>query len=130
MAHWRMRQTDHRPFEKPRAGFSVIEVLFALVLVSIGLLGMAGSSALAVRSVAFAAREHHATRIAGARLARLIAAGCSAAQSGAVRDDATGVEERWTVDPPRNGAATVQVHAEWPEGVRRRALTLHGGLLC
>jgi Tfp pilus assembly protein PilV len=125
-----MRQSNHLRSEKPRAGLSLVEVLFALVLVSVGLLGMAGSSALALRSAASAAREHRAARIAGARLARLTAAGCVAAQSGAERDDATGVTEQWTVDPRQGASATVQVHAEWMDGGRARSLTLQGGLLC
>jgi Tfp pilus assembly protein PilV len=126
-----MRHPDRSRLEKTRAGLSVIEVLFALVLVSVGLLGIAGTSALAIRSAAFAAREHRAARVAAARVARLTAAGCSVVQqSGEARDDATGVSEHWTVDPPRNGGAIMHVRVEWTDGGRLRTLALEGGLLC
>jgi Tfp pilus assembly protein PilV len=105
-------------------------VLLALVLVSIGLLGMAGTSALAVRSAGSAAREHRAVRVAALRLARLAAASCAGAQSGSTLEDATGVKERWVVDPARNGAATAEVRVEWREGAGTRSLVLGSALLC
>jgi Tfp pilus assembly protein PilV len=126
-----MRNPHRYRLGRPRAGLSVIEVLFALVLVSVGLLGLAGTSALTLRSAGFAAREHQAIRVAAVRMSRLTAAGCpSTQQSGAAADDATRVTEQWTVDAPRNGGATVHVQVAWKEGAGMRTLTLEGGLLC
>jgi Tfp pilus assembly protein PilV len=51
----------HRPgARRPRAGLSVIEVLVALTLVTIGLLGFAATSALALRSTTAAAHQREA----------------------------------------------------------------------
>jgi Tfp pilus assembly protein PilV len=122
-----------RPLIRPgarRTGLSVVEVLLALVLVSVGLLGVAGSSALVLRSSGAAAREHRATRAAGLRLARLTAAGCTGEQSGAAAEEGTGLAERWTVGAARNGAASVEVRVEWPEGADRRSLALWSAMLC
>jgi Tfp pilus assembly protein PilV len=105
-------------------------VLLALVLVSVGLMGVAASSALALRSAGSAARERRATRVAALRLARLAAAGCIGAQSGAALEDATGLKERWTVGAARNGAAALEVRIEWTEGAGTRALALESAMLC
>jgi Tfp pilus assembly protein PilV len=108
----------------------VIEVLLALVVVSVGLLGVAGSSALALRAAGTATREHRASRAAALRLARLAAGGCIGEQSGSTLEDATGFSERWLVGAARNGAARVEVRVEWMEGAGRRTLALGSAMLC
>jgi hypothetical protein len=108
----------------------VIEVLLALVLVSVGLMGVAGSSALALRAAGSAAREHRATRVAALRLARLVAAGCGEPGSGVILEDATGLKEQWVVGTARNGAAAVEVRVQWTDGAAKRSLALESAMLC
>jgi Tfp pilus assembly protein PilV len=115
---------------RARRGLSVIEVLLALVLVSVGLLGMAGGSALALRSAGSAARAHRAARIAALRLASLTAAGCGRSASGVTLEDATGVRERWEVGEARNGAASLEVRVAWREAQRTDSLVLRSAMLC
>lgn len=113
-----------------RCGLTVVELLVALMLVSVGLLGIAGSSALALRSARGAAQEERAARRASTRLARLGAAGCERATSGSLNDPGGVPVERWSVGPPRNGTVRLQATVLWTTSRGRRALTIESALLC
>jgi Tfp pilus assembly protein PilV len=115
---------------RSRAGITVVEVLAALVVVSVGLLGMAGTSALALRTSVASARERRALGRVELRLAALASAGCAAAAGGSAPDAGDGVRERWTVEAARRGAAMVEATAEWEENTRSRAMVLRSALLC
>lgn len=113
-----------------RSGLTLVEVLAALVIVSVGVLGMAGASTLSRRAASASARELGALRRLELRLASLSASGCARASSGAHHDPTESVRESWTVDPPSSGVALVDATARWSEGGRPRALTLRSALLC
>ncbi|HET7189586.1 MAG TPA: hypothetical protein VFI52_15650 [Gemmatimonadaceae bacterium] len=113
-----------------RAGLTVVEVLAALVMVSVGLLGVAGTSALALRTASFASRERHALGRLQLRLATLAAAGCGSASSGSVAAAADGVREEWTVGPELRGAALVTASVEWRDGAGSRAMTARSAIVC
>lgn len=112
-----------------RAGFSIVEVLIALVIVAVGLLGIAGASALSVRAANAALREHSATGVALARLAALSAVGCPAAGSGS-SGSAPGPVERWTVSAPAPGVRMLYARVEWFDGAARRAVGLQSAVFC
>lgn len=112
-----------------RPGFTVVEVLVALVVVAAGLLGVAGTSALALRASNAAMREQAAISRARTRLALIEAAGCGGAVSGELQLTA-GLTDRWTVGPLLNGVRLVDVTADWDDIGRRRTVTLRGALLC
>jgi Tfp pilus assembly protein PilV len=122
--------TAHDRASPPRAGLSIVEVLLALVLVSVGILGMAGSSALALRAAGAADQEHRAVRLAALRMARLSAAGCDAARSGIAAEDRASFSERWEVGSVLNGAVTVQLRVAWLQGGVARSLVIESALLC
>lgn len=109
---------------------SIVEVLVALVLLAIGLLGVAGNGAIAVRAAASAARERRAAQRAADRLAVLREQGCAAARSGSLDDPRAALIERWTVGAVAGGAALVDVEVRWPAPAGRRVLFLRGALLC
>lgn len=111
-----------------RRGFTVVEVLVALVLVSVGLLAVAGASALALRAATAASLERLAVRQADRRLARLTAAGCTGA--GAGTESTAGMRERWSVAGSLSGVAAVETSVEWQAGPRRRVLTLRSAVVC
>lgn len=111
------------------SGFTVVEVLVALVIVTVGLLGVAGASATALRASSAALRERAAATRARSRLALLEAAGCLNAASGELHG-ANGLTDRWTVEAIANGVRLAEVRAEWDDTGRRRALVLRGALLC
>lgn len=113
----------------PRTGITIVEVLAALVLVSVGLLGVAGSSALMLRAVTDQAGEHRAVRRAQLRLASLAAGGCQLAADG---DSVLpgGLRESWRVSAVANGARTIDEVVEWTSRGRIRRLALASGMLC
>ena len=108
----------------------MVEVLVALVVVSVGLLGMAGASALSLRAATSAARERRAVRRVDLRLAALSAGGCTHAASGTQYDPGAGVGERWTVGTAVRGVVMVEVTAWWVDAGRPRTLALRSALLC
>lgn len=125
-----MRATPHRSCARIRAGLTVVEVLVALLVVSVGLLAMAGTSTLALRSASFAARERRALGRLQLRLATLAATGCEGASSGTGAESGDGVREQWTVAPPQGGAALVDASVEWRDGTGTRAMTGRSAILC
>lgn len=124
------RPPEARPsLDVARRGFTVVEVLLALIIVAVGLLGVAGTSAIALRASSAASREQSAIARARTRLALLESAGCGSAASGE-RQLAPGLRERWSVAPILNGARLVEVSADWTDVGRRRTLSLRSALLC
>jgi prepilin-type N-terminal cleavage/methylation domain-containing protein len=122
----------HRTHTTPlhRRGVSIVEVLVALVLLAIGLLGIAGNGAIAMRASGGAARERRAAQRAADRLAALRQEGCMLARSGALVDPAAALTERWTVGPLAGGAALVDAEVRWRAPAGERVLLLRGGILC
>ncbi len=113
-----------------RRALTVVEVLVALMLVSVGLLGMAGSSVLALRTAHGAAAEQRAVQRASARLALLAAEGCTRASSGSLNDPAGEVREVWRVGAVHHGVATLEATVVWLSARGRRTLTMESALLC
>jgi Tfp pilus assembly protein PilV len=113
-----------------RVGISIIEVLVALVLLVVGLLGVAGNGAIAMRASSAAARERRAAQRAADRVATLRAGGCSAARGGSLVDSGAALAERWTVGPIRGGAALVDVELRWRAPSGTRVMLLRSGMLC
>ena len=109
---------------------SIVEVLVALVLLAVGLLGVAGNAAIAVRASGGAARERRAVQRAGDRLAALREQGCALARSGTLTDPAAALTEQWTVAGASSGAALVDVQVRWRAPAGQRVLLLRGGILC
>lgn len=85
-----------RPSLRRRA-FTLLEVLVALVLLSVGILGVSTSAALVSRMIGDGARLTLAATVATARLEQLRAIPCASATAGAAVT--RGVEERWSVAP-------------------------------
>jgi Tfp pilus assembly protein PilV len=112
-----------------RPALTIVEVLVALMLVSVGLLGVAGTSALSFRTVVAAERERRAAQRVTMRLARLTAAGCERASSGELQEP--DLTERWTVVSAAGGIALIDAGVEWQgRGAQRRSLVLRSALVC
>jgi prepilin-type N-terminal cleavage/methylation domain-containing protein len=77
-----------------RPGYTLIEVLVAMVVFSAGGLALAAGSAVIGRTMAVNARRENATRLAVTRLEQ-ICSSCESATSGA--DTAAAVHVRWNV---------------------------------
>ena len=114
---------------RAKDAFTVVEVLVALVVVTVGLLGVAGASATALRASNAALREQAAVARARNRLARLHGAGCTVASDG-VDPLSAGLVDRWTVAPAINRVRLVEVRTEWDDVGRRATVLLRSALLC
>ena len=124
------RAAFHHRARRPRLGLTIVEVLVALVILGVGLLGMAGSSALLFRTATSAALEERALRRLELRLAALVASGCGRAISGTREAADDGVLERWTVEAAAHGVALIEASAQWRDGARIRRFMLRSALLC
>jgi prepilin-type N-terminal cleavage/methylation domain-containing protein len=78
-------------------GFTLLEVLVSLVVLSTGILGLAANAAMVSRLVGDGSRLTVAATVATARLEQLRAVPCASVASGTAVT--RGIEERWTVTP-------------------------------
>lgn len=124
------RPAGHRAPGASRDGSTVVELLIALVIVTIGLLALAGAAALVARETGRGHRELALARAARTRLERLTSTPCAALASGSAA--ANGIAERWTVAEGRNGVRRLVVTAEAPAsaGGARIVRRLEGSLPC
>ena len=112
------------------AGFTIAEVLVALVLFAVALLGVAGSSALAVRVTGSALRERRAVQRGADRIAALRAQGCASARSGTATDAALALDESWTASPTAGGVTLIDEQVRWVTVKGPRTLLLRSAILC
>lgn len=108
----------------------MVEVLVALVVLAAGLLALAGSGALAIRSSAAATRERRVVQRGADRIAVLRAGGCAAARNGTAADSAARITERWIVRAVAGGAVMVDEEVRWSTPAGWRTVLLRGAILC
>ena len=82
---------------KTRAGFTLIELMVAVMVFTVGVLAMMGSSALVMTMIGGSQRRTVATTVAEARLERLRAQSCAAHTNGSAVT--RGVNENWEIIP-------------------------------
>lgn len=112
-----------------RHGFTLIEVLVALVVFEFGMLALAATSAVAARSLAEAERRTRARALATARVEQLRPRACLAPESGATIA-AGGLAESWSVvviGPRRDIRDSVTVVL--PRG-RSTSVVVRASVLC
>ncbi len=79
---------------RARAGFTIVEVVVAVMILSVGVLGLAGAAAIVTRMMGSSEMLSDASTVAAARFETLRGRRCpitSGAASG------SGITERWTV---------------------------------
>ena len=80
-----------------RPAFTLLEVIVALVVLGVGILGLSANAALVSRLLGDGSRLTLAAAVATARLEQLRALPCASASSGAATT--RGIEERWVIAP-------------------------------
>ncbi len=80
-----------------RAGFTLVELMVALMVFVVGVLAVAGSSGVVMTMVGGSQRRTIAATVAESRFERLRAVPCAAHANGAATT--RGVRETWTVVP-------------------------------
>lgn len=112
-----------------RSGFSLVEVVIALVVAAVGLLAVAGVDAMAWRRRARADLAAAAALAARVRVERVASLACGVAASGTLIV-AERLAERWTVTPGERGLLLVTAVA-YHDGERGRdSAVVHGSRWC
>lgn len=80
-----------------RGGFTLVEVMVAMLILTIGLLGLATTSAVVIRQMGDAGRMGVAASVAQSRVEKLRLANCTTTKTDS--STARGVKEKWTITP-------------------------------
>src|SRR6266550_8983706 len=84
-----------RPVAHSRGGFTIVEVVVAIMIFTVGLLAMAGTASLIMMTVAGSRTRSVAATVAESRFERMRAQGCVAHTSGSAVT--RGIREDWSV---------------------------------
>ena len=96
---------------KTRKGFSLIELMVAILILTVGLLGLAATSAVATQMIGAGGRHTLAASVAQSRFEMLRRGSCATLSGGSI--STRGVSETWQIDSVRASAfitATVTYH--------------------
>lgn len=121
---------QRRAPRRPRRGISIVEVLVALMLICIGLLGIAGSTALALRTTLDSTHRRDAMQRAASRFALLSSVGCDSARGGALNDPSRQLTEQWTVSAAGPHFALVTDSVRWMSARGPRVFALQTAIPC
>ena len=94
------RSATSRP-SPDRRGFSLVELIVAMMLLSVGVLGLVGVSSMALRQTSHANNRNEAALIAATRMETLRSRSCATLTNGGPVVT-RGVTERWTIVNPAN----------------------------
>lgn len=92
MRHQRVHEKRAR--RQRRAGFTIVEVVVAVMILSVGVLGLAGAAAIVTRMMGASEMQSDASTVAAARFETLRGTRCPLASGSA---SSAGINERWTV---------------------------------
>lgn len=106
-----------RKQKRMRFGFSLIELLVSITMLSVGALALASLSAVVMRNVTGAAQQTIAATIAQSRFEQLRGLPCTQLESGSA--DTRGMEESWKVIPEMR-SVTVVLTITYDDGRRNR----------
>ena len=95
-----------------RRGFTLAELLVAVVLVNVGLLALVGGSAAVVRRHTILRARSIAVQTAKTRIELLAALACGATSGSAT--SMNGVVETWSVAPLANGVRELSARVTFP----------------
>lgn len=107
----------------------MIELVIAILVLVVGVLGLVGTSAAVARMSGEGVRRATAAEMAQSRFEILRGAGC-AMPVGAGSYTARGVGENWSVTPRGNGLFDVVDSVSWPMGTGRRLYAYRSMILC
>jgi prepilin-type N-terminal cleavage/methylation domain-containing protein len=112
-----------------RRGFTLLELLVALVLLDLGLIALAAASAAVSRVQAAAAGDARAQELASATVERIISSPCGGAAAGS-DSPAADIEEWWTDQRAPNDVrlTTDSLVLTTPRG--KRSLVVHSAGRC
>ena len=86
---------------KRRAGFTLVELLVAMMVFAVGMLGLAATAATVTKLMGGAKRQTIASTVAQSRMERLRSSPCASLTAGT--DTSRGVVNKWTVQSVTRG---------------------------
>ncbi len=113
---------------RTRRGFTIAEVLVAIILIDVGLLALVGATAVLARRTNGLRLRNAALRAATNRLQQLGATPCAAATGVAITAD--GVREEWTLAPLSGVLVDVRDSVTFSDGVATHGVLLQTRLPC
>ena len=87
---------------KTRKGFSLIELMVAIMVLTVALLGLAGSTAVATQMIGAGGRHTLAASVAQSRFEMLRRGSCATLTGGSM--NTRGISESWQIDSVRASA--------------------------
>ncbi|HEX8849795.1 MAG TPA: prepilin-type N-terminal cleavage/methylation domain-containing protein [Gemmatimonadaceae bacterium] len=93
-----MKIRTHSATQAPatsRGGFTLVELMVAMMVFSIGVLGLAATTATVARLMGSASRQTMAAAVAQSRIEKLRATSCASLASGS--ETVRGISSTWTV---------------------------------
>jgi prepilin-type N-terminal cleavage/methylation domain-containing protein len=104
---------------RTRAGFTIVEMIVAIMVFTIGVLGLAGTAAYVARQMNGGMQQTLAATIAQSRIDSIAGTGCRAVAGGTATNK--GISERWTVDRPANfNVLRITEQVTWTSGKSTR----------
>ena len=100
------------------------------MVVSVGLLAIAGSTALTLRTTLDATRRHAAAQQAASRVELLTAEGCDHAVGGSAMSADRTLSEHWVVGARINGFVAVADTVDWTSARGPRSFSLASAIPC
>jgi Tfp pilus assembly protein PilV len=113
---------------RSRRGFTLVEVLLAVLLIDVGLLALVATSAVLVRQTNALRLRNAALRTATNRIQQLGAGSCAATSGFAVTPD--GVREQWSADSLGTGFLDVRDSVSFLVGSASHAVVLRTRVPC
>ena len=105
---------------RARAGFTLVEVIVAMLIFTVGLLAMAGTAGMVVRQMGDSNRMTVASAVARSRIEQLRLAPCTLGMSGSATT--RGVTEAWRLTPMvRSSRIDVTVSFTTKNGTRSQS---------
>ncbi|HEX3867928.1 MAG TPA: prepilin-type N-terminal cleavage/methylation domain-containing protein [Gemmatimonadaceae bacterium] len=124
-----IRQRQSRRVESvARGGFTLVEVLVAVVLVNVGLLALVAGSAVLVRRGNVAHARASAVRAASNRIEKLGVGGCASVSGESVA--VNGIRERWSAIPIGIGTRELRDSVQFSADGAMHTVTLWTRLQC
>ncbi len=119
---------------KTEAGFTIVEILIAIVVLTVGILGMVTTSALVTRMIARGQRTAVAAEFAAQRFERLRVSGCASQAAGAdtLNRGSTWVAiNTWTFTDAGNNTWRILVSSQFKTQQNKiRTQTLETSITC
>ena len=115
-----MKQTRRRLSGGKRKGFTIVELVAAILILVVGVLGLASTAAVVMRQINGSSMQTRAAMLAQSRLERMRSINCNALANGTATTN--GITETWRFGLA-NRAAWMIITVSWLERGTTRTVT-------